>query len=78
MSRPTRREMQELAADRDASAARSTRAAQTAREAAANPTLPPSDREQAAAYIPIAERQAQEHREEAEALRDGHLPGEDW
>lgn len=78
MSRPTRREMQELAADREASAARSTRAAQTAREAAANPTLPAGDREQAAAYIPIAERQAQELREDAAHLREGYLPGEDW
>lgn len=77
MSRPTRDEMRELAADRDKCAARSERNAQSGREAAANPNLSDTTRRQAAAAAVFADRHAQDYREEAEALRDGRLPGED-
>lgn len=78
MARMSRREMNELAADRDKSAARSARNAESARQAAADPSLSDNMRRQAAATVPIALRHAQEYREEAEALRDGRIPGEDW
>lgn len=78
MSRMSRREMRELAADREKSAARSQRNAESARAAANDPTLSENMRRQAAATVPIALRHAQEYREEAEALRDGRIPGEDW
>lgn len=77
MSRPTRAEMNELAADREKSAARSERNAQSGREAAADTTLSDTTRKQAAAAAEFAARHAQDYREEAEALRDGRLPGED-
>jgi hypothetical protein len=78
MSRPTRAEMNELAADREKCAARSARNAASAKAAAKDPTLSETTRKQAAATVPFALRRAQEYREEAEALRDGRLPGEDW
>ena len=78
MSRPSRREMRELAEDRERCADRSARNAESARAAANDPTLSDSMRRQAAATVPIALRHAQEYREEAEALRDGRIPGEDW
>ncbi|MFL4947514.1 hypothetical protein ACJ6WE_09090 [Streptomyces sp. MMS24-I31] len=78
MSRPSRREMRELAVDREKCAARCERNAESARQAASDPALTDNMRKQAAATIPIALRHAQEYREEAEALRDGRIPGEDW
>jgi hypothetical protein len=78
MARPTRREMNELADDRDKCAARCQRNAQSAREAAADPSNSETTRKQAAATVPIALRRASEYREEAAALRDGRIPGEDW
>lgn len=78
MSRPTRAEMQELAEDREKCAARSERNAQSGRDDAADPNLSDTIRKQAAAAAVFADRHAQEYREEAEALRDGRLPGEDW
>lgn len=78
MARMTRREMNELAADREKCAARCDRNAQSGREAAADPTLSANTRKQAAFAVGLAERHAQEYREEAEALREGRIPGEDW
>lgn len=78
MARMSRREMNELAADREKCAARSARNAESARQAAADPNLSETTRKQAAATVPIALRHAQEYREEAAALREGRIPGEDW
>ncbi|MFE9812439.1 hypothetical protein [Streptomyces sp. NPDC005548] len=78
MARPSRAEMRELAADRDKSAARSEANAQSAREAAADPTRSDNQRRQAAATVQIALGHAREYREEAAALRAGRIPGEDW
>lgn len=78
MARMSRREMNELAADREKCAARSERNAQSAREAAADPRNSDTTRRQAAATIRIAENHAREYREEAAALREGRIPGEDW
>jgi hypothetical protein len=78
MSRPSRREMQELAADREKCAARSAAAAISGDRAAADPSNSPTHRAQAATAAHFARQHAQEYREEAEALRDGRIPGEDW
>lgn len=78
MARMSRREMNELAADREKCAARSERNAQSAREAAADPSNSDTKRRQAAATIRIAENHAREYREEAAAYREGRIPGEDW
>jgi hypothetical protein len=78
MSRPSRREMNELAADREKSAARSDAAALDGDRAANDPNNGPLHRAQARAAAGWARQHAQEYREEAEALRDGRLPGEDW
>lgn len=78
MARMSRREMTELAADREKCAARSERNAQSGREAAADPTLSDTARKQAATAAVFAEQHAQEYREEAAALREGRIPGEDW
>lgn len=78
MARMPRREMNELADDREKSAARSARNAASAKAAANDPTLSETTRKQAAATVPIALRHAQEYREEAEALREGRIPGQDW
>jgi len=78
MARPSRREMRELAEDRERCAARCERNAQSARNAATDPKFSETARKQAAATVPIALRHAQEYREEAEALREGRIPGEDW
>lgn len=78
MSRPTRAEMAELAADREKCAARAAANAQSGREDAADTTLSDTIRRQAATAAVFAEQHAQEYREEAEALRDGRIPGEDW
>lgn len=76
--RPTRREMNELAEDREKCAARCERNARSGREAAADPTLSDTTRKQAATAAVFAQQHAQEYREEAAALRDGRIPGEDW
>jgi hypothetical protein len=78
MARLTRREMSELAADREKCAARSERNAASAKAAANDPALSETTRKQAAATVPIALRHAREYREEAQALREGRIPGEDW
>ena len=84
MARMSRREMNELAEDREKCAARSARNAKSAKEAANDPTLSETTRKQAAATVPIALRHAQEYPEEAAALlparrppaarRPGHAP----
>lgn len=78
MARLTRSEMTELAEDREKCAARSARNALSASAAAKDMSLPETTRKQAAATVPIALNHAQEYREEAEALREGRIPGEDW
>lgn len=78
MSRPSRREMRELAEDRERSAARSDAAALDGDRAAADPNNSPTKRAQAEAAAGWARQHAQESREEAAALRDGRIPGEDW
>lgn len=78
MARPSRREMTELAEDREKCAARCERNAQSARQAAADPNNSDTTRRQAAATIRIASGHAREYREEAAALREGRIPGEDW
>ena len=78
MARMSRREMNELADDREKCAARSARNAESAKQAANDTSLPEVTRKQAAATIPIALRHAQEYREEAAALREGCIPGDDW
>lgn len=74
----SRREMNELADDREKCAARSERAAASGRAAAADPSNSPTVRAQAATAARFAANHAQEYREEAAALRDGRIPGEDW
>jgi hypothetical protein len=76
--RLTRREMNELAADREKCAARCERNAKSGQEAAADQTLSETTRKQAAAAATFARQHAQEYREEAAALREGRIPGEDW
>lgn len=78
MARMSRREMNELAADREKCAARCDRNAQSGRAAAADPSNSPTIRAQAATAAKFAEGHAQEYREEAQALREGRIPGEDW
>lgn len=78
MARMSRREMNELAEDREACAARCERNAQSGLAAAADPTLSDNTRKQAATAAHFAKRHAQEYREEAAALREGRIPGEDW
>ncbi|MFE1451980.1 hypothetical protein [Streptomyces olivaceoviridis] len=78
MARMSRREMNELAEDREKCAARCERNARSGREAAANPALSDTTRKQAATAAVFAQRHAQEYREEAAALREGRMPGEDW
>lgn len=77
MSRPSRREMNELAADREKCAARCDRNAASGDRDAANPDNSPTLRAQASIAAKFARQHAQEYREEAEALRDGRIPGED-
>lgn len=76
--RPSRREMTELAEDREKCAARCDRNARSGREAAVDPSNSATTRAQASAAAKFAETHAREYREEAAALRDGRLPGEDW
>ncbi|MFF7476650.1 hypothetical protein [Streptomyces sp. NPDC008092] len=78
MARMSRREMNELAADREKCAARCDRNAKSGREAAADTTLSDNTRRQAAASAQLADKHAQEYREEAATLREGRIPGEDW
>lgn len=78
MSRPSRREMRELAEDRERSALRSDAAALSGDQAAADPNNSPTLRAQAAAAANWARQHAQEYREDAAKLREGYLPHEDW
>ena len=78
MSRPSRREMNELAADREKSAARCDRNAASGDRAAADPTNTPTMRAQAETAAHFARNHAREYREEAAKLREGYLPHEDW
>lgn len=70
----TRRQLNELADDREKCAARSDRAAASAERDAADQTLSPVTRRQAAAQAPISRRTANEYREEAAAYRTGIQP----
>jgi hypothetical protein len=70
--------MRELAEDREKCAARAAAAAAAGERAAADPSNSPTLRAQAATAAKFARQHAQEYREEAEALRDGRIPGEDW
>ncbi|MFB8247348.1 hypothetical protein ACFC5X_20180 [Streptomyces sp. NPDC055952] len=76
--RMTRREMNELAADRIKCAARSEAAARDGELAAADPANSPARRAQARTAAGFARRHAQEYREEARALLEGRTPGQDW
>lgn len=78
MARMSRREMNELADDREKCAARCERNAQSGRAASADPSNSATTRAQAATAAKFAENHAQEYREEAAALREGRIPGEDW
>lgn len=78
MSRPSRREMRELAEDREKCAARCDRNAADGDRAANDPANSPGTQARAARAAESARNHAQEYREEAAALRDGRLPGEDW
>ncbi|MEU2730090.1 hypothetical protein ABZ650_20475 [Streptomyces griseoviridis] len=77
MTRPTRAEMLELAADRDRCAGRSERNARSGEAAATDPANSPAVQKMAATAAHFARNHAREYREEAAALRDGRLPGED-
>lgn len=77
MSRPTRAEMLELAEDREKCAARCDRNAASGDRAAADPANSLTVRAQAETAANLARNHAREYREEAAALRDGRLPGED-
>jgi hypothetical protein len=70
--------MRELAEDRERCALRADAAATSGDQAAADPNSGPTHRAQATAAAHFARQHAQEYREEAEALRDGRIPGEDW
>lgn len=72
--RLTRRELSELATDREKCADRSERAAASAERDAADESLSPATRRQAAAQAPISRGYAREYREEAAALRGGVQP----
>lgn len=78
MARMSRREMNELAADREKCAERCDRNAQSGYEAANDPSNDLTTRAQAEAAAMFAENHAREYREEAAALREGRIPGEDW
>lgn len=77
MSSPTRREMNELAEDREKCAARCDRNAADGDRAAADPANSLAMRARAETAAHFARNHAREYREEAAALRDGRLPGED-
>jgi len=74
----SRREMNELAADREKCAARCDRNAADGERAANDPTNSPGKQACAARAAESARNHAQEYREEAAALREGRIPGEDW
>jgi len=76
--RLSRRQMNELAEDREKSAARSDRAAASGDAAAVDPNNSPAIQAQARTAARFARNHAQEYREEAAALREGRMPGEDW
>ncbi|MGQ5576298.1 hypothetical protein [Streptomyces sp. ECR3.8] len=72
----SRRQLTELAVDREKSAARSERAAASAERDAADESLSPATRRQAAAQAPISRRFARACRKEAAAYRDGVQPND--
>ena len=72
----SRRQLTELAVDREKSAARSDRAAASAERDANDNSLSPATRRQAAAQAPISRRFARDCREQAAAFRDGVQPDE--
>ena len=78
MARPTRAEMLELAEDREKCAARCDRNAASGDRAAADTANSLTVRAHAETAANSARNHAREYREEAAALRDGRLPGEDW
>jgi hypothetical protein len=70
--------MQAMADDADRWAHRSDEAAADGDRAASDPANSELVRKQAATAAKFARQHAQEYREDAAALRDGRLPGEDW
>jgi hypothetical protein len=72
----SRRQLTELAVDREKSAARSERAAASAERDANDKSLSPATRRQAAAQAPISRRFARDCRDQAAAFRDGVQPDE--
>ena len=78
MARLPPRQLNELAEDREKRAARCDRNAQSGRDAAVDPDNSPAIQAQAATAARFAEQHAREYREEAAALREGRIPGEDW
>lgn len=74
--RLSRRQLTELAEDREKSAVRSERAAASAERDASDESLSPATRRQAAAQAPISRGFARDCREEAAAYRDGVQPNE--
>lgn len=78
MAGMSRREMNELADDREKCAARCDRNAASGDLAAADPANSLAVRAQAEAAAHFARNHAREYREEAAALREGRIPGEEW
>lgn len=78
MSRLSRAEMRRMAETADRAALRSEAAAADGDRAARDQGNSPTKRAQAETAAGFARNHAREYREEAEALRDGRLPGEDW
>lgn len=78
MARMSRHEMNELAEDREKCAARCDRNAADGDRVASDPANSPGKQARAARAAESARNHAQEYREEAAALRDGRIPGEDW
>jgi hypothetical protein len=72
----SRKYLSELADDRERSAERSEKAARSAERDAADTSLSPETRRQAAAQAPISRRFAKELRCEARAYRNGVQPNE--
>lgn len=77
MSRPTRAEMRAMADDCDNGATHAMEAARDGDRAAKDPANSPLTQKQAAMAAHWARQHSREYREDAEALRDGRLPGED-
>jgi hypothetical protein len=78
MSRPSRREMRALADDQEYGARQHDEGAADARRHLANPNIGERDRAVTQAALKVHVQNARELRENASALRDGRIPGEDW